>query len=102
MSRRPACHQLYAERRQYLQNCPERRIHFAAERSVKASAIYVRLLRNRPHSVGACEWPIAGVVKVGSSVASASLRYFAINFGLLRYLVASRILALDISQPPLK
>src|SRR5882672_5032334 len=44
--------------------------------------------------------PIARVAKADSSVASASLRYFAINFGLLRYLAASKAGPLDIGQPP--
>src|SRR6266850_2562201 len=44
--------------------------------------------------------PIARMVKAGSSVASALLRCFAINFGLLRYLAASKAGPLDIGQPP--
>jgi hypothetical protein len=47
--------QLNAKSGQHLQNCPERWIHVAAERSVKARAIYVRLFGNGPHSVGARE-----------------------------------------------
>jgi hypothetical protein len=45
--------QLYAERGQDLQYCPERWTHVAAERSVKTCSIYIRLLGNGPHSVGA-------------------------------------------------
>jgi hypothetical protein len=44
--------------------------------------------------------PIARMAKAASSVASASLRYFAINFGLLRYLGVSKAVALDICSPP--
>src|SRR5882724_5258766 len=43
--------------------------------------------------------PIARVAKAESSVASASLRYFAIIFGLLRYLAASKAGPLAIGQP---
>jgi hypothetical protein len=48
-------HQLRADLGRHLQHSPERWIDVAAERSVKTCAIYVRLFRNGPHSVGACE-----------------------------------------------
>jgi hypothetical protein len=48
-------HQLRADLGRHLQHSPERWIDVAAERSVKTCAIYVRLFRNCPHSVRACE-----------------------------------------------
>src|SRR5450432_4558470 len=44
--------------------------------------------------------PIAFVMRPASPVASASFRYLAIIFGLPRYLVSSKELALGIGQSP--
>jgi len=51
-------------------------------------------LRQWPPFRGRARLPIAPVIKAVSSVACASLRYFAINFGLLRYLAALKAVAL--------
>jgi hypothetical protein len=96
----PLGHQLHAERRQHLQDCPERWIHVAAKRSVKTCAVDVCLFGNGPHSVGSREVADRSGGKSRIIGRERVIQVLRNNFGLLRNLMASKALALDIGQPP--